>query len=211
LFSHNRFNLLSFHDRDHGPKDGSPLRPWIDGVLGAAGVDISGGAVRILCYPRVMGYVFNPLSLWFCHHRDGSLRAVLCEVRNTFGEWHGYLLHRDGRAMRWPVQDSTAKVFHVSPFLPLGGHYDFRIGEPGQCATTTIRYTAEGDRRPSLVAVQTLHARELTDAAVLRCVAAMPLMTLKVILAIHWHALRLWLRGARFHRKPVPPAPEVTR
>ena len=133
LFSHNRWNLFSFQDRDHGPRNGSPLRPWIDRHLSAAGIDLEGGAVRLLCFPRVLGYVFNPLSIWFCHHVDGSLRAVLYEVRNTFGEKHGYLIplapgHKSGGAV---IQDA-AKAFYVSPFIAMEQRYDFRLAEPGE-------------------------------------------------------------------------------
>ena len=109
LFGHNRLRPVALYDRDHGPRDGSPLRPWIDGVLARQGIELAGGRVRLLCYPRVMGRAFNPLSLWYCEHADGGLRAVLCEVRNTFGEWHGYLLHDGGlvAAGRWRIRPRT--------------------------------------------------------------------------------------------------------
>ena len=147
LFSHNRWNLFSFQDRDHGPRNGSPLRPWIDRHLSAAGIDLEGGAVRLLCFPRVLGYVFNPLSIWFCHHVDGSLRAVLYEVRNTFGEKHGYLIplapgHKSGGAV---IQDA-AKAFYVSPFIAMEQRYDFRLAEPGDRGVQRLgRAPAEDD------------------------------------------------------------------
>lgn len=211
-FSHNRRNLVAIHDRDHGAKDGSPLRPWIDDVLAKADIDLEGGTVNLLCYPRVLNYVFNPLSLWFCYHHDGSLRAVLCEVRNTFGEWHGYLLHGNGSALALPVRDRAAKVFHVSPFLPVTGYYRFRLSEPcDDYAATVSYYKADGDNQPTMVALQQGQALPATDRQLLRCALAMPLMTVKVITAIHWQALWIWLRGGRYHPKPEPPRTEISR
>lgn len=211
LFSHNRFNLVSLYDRDHGPKDGSALRPWIDQHLHKAGVDLAGGRVLLLCYPRILGYVFNPLSVWFCYHADGSLRAVLAEVRNTFNEWHGYLLHEAGQPMEPPIRDKADKVFHVSPFLPKQGHYRFRILPPEARYGVTVNWheTAEANT-PALIAVQTAERVGGGDKGLLRLFSTVPLMTLKVIFAIHWQAIKIWLRGGRFHRKPKPPGTEIS-
>ena len=207
LFGHNRLRPLSLYDRDHGPKDGSPLRPWIDAVLCDAGVHLQGGRVRLLCYPRVFGHAFNPLSLWYCEHADGSLRAVLCEVRNTFGEWHGYLLHEGGRPMEWPVRASARKCFHVSPFLPDNGGYRFRLDAPEQRLRVAVTYQDAGQ---GLAAVQQGDRRELTDGELARALAGVPLLSLKVVGGIHWEALKLWLRGARLYRKPPPPVTEIS-
>lgn len=114
LFSHNRFNLFSFCDRDHGTSSEAPLRPRIDSVLARDGVDLEGGRVMVLCFPRVLGYVFNPLSTWYCYHADGSLRAVLCEVHNTFGERRTYLLYDNGHPIPWPVKGGK-----IGPFTSL--------------------------------------------------------------------------------------------
>ncbi len=208
LLSRNRFNLFSFHDRDHGPRDGSALRPWIDGVLARAGISLDGGRVQLLCMPRVLGYGFNPLSLWYCYHADGDLRAVLCEVRNTFGEQHGYLLHEGGRPLDLPLRSRAAKVFHVSPFFPVTGEYRFRLMPAEESFTTAIQYLEHGELR--LAAVQQGQRQPLTDSALLRAAWRYPFMTLSVMRAIHWQALKIWLRGARFHRKPQPPQEDVT-
>ncbi len=208
LLSHNRFNLFSLHDADHGPRDGSPLRPWIDAVLGDCGIDLQGGRVRLLCMPRMLGLGFNPLSLWYCHHADGSLRAVLCEVRNTFGENHGYLLHDGGAAMCSPVRSTAAKCFHVSPFLPLRGSYGFRLALPGARLALAIRYVVDG--RTVLEAAQYARRLPLLDRHLSWLALTRPLQPLKVIAAIHWQALKLWLRGARVHRKPDPQRPRIT-
>lgn len=208
LFSHNRFNLFAFHDRDHGPRDGSPLRPWLDDLLRAQDIELDGGPVRLLSFPRLLGYVFNPLSVWYCWHRDGELRAVLCEVSNTFGERHGYLLHAAGGALGWPVRATRAKCFHVSPFLPMGLEYRFRLSQPGARLGIAIHCLQGGTLK--LAAVQTARARPFSDLNLLRSFLRMPLLTFKVIVMIHWQALKLWLRGAPLFHKPAPPSKEVT-
>ncbi len=208
LLSRNRFNLFSFHDRDHGPRTGEPLRPWIDGVLHQAGIDLRGGHVRLLCMPRVFGYGFNPLSTWYCHAADGSLLAVLCEVRNTFGESHGYLLHQNGQPLADTVRSETAKQFHVSPFFPVDGHYRFHIRPPAETLGIGIQLIRNG--RVQLIAGQYGRRRLLTDRALLGLALRYPFGALKVMAAIHWQALKLWLRGARYHAKPQPPQQEIT-
>ncbi|MFP4079584.1 MAG: DUF1365 domain-containing protein [Ectothiorhodospira sp.] len=206
-FSVDRFNLLALHTRDHGPRDGRPLRPWAEDLLGQHGVDLEGGAIQLLCFPRVLGYAFNPLSLWYCHHRDGSLRAVICEVSNTVGGWHHYVLHDSGRPMAWPVRAARDKRFYVSPFIGMAARYHFRLAEPGEHLGVFI-HEHEGDRL-MLAATQTGEARPLTDAELLKALAAMPLMTFKVIAGIHWQALKIWLKGGRYHPPPDPAAKEA--
>lgn len=208
LLSHNRFNLFSFHDRDHGPRDGSPLRPWIDRILADAGIDLPGGRVQLLCMPRVLGYGFNPLSTWYCRHRDNRLRAVLCEVRNTFGEWHGYLLHDHGRPLAEPVRAEAVKRFHVSPFFPVRGVYRFRLSDPGEHLGIGIRLHQDGAL--CLSAAQSARRQPLTDRVLAGVALRFPLAGLKVISAIHRQALTLWLRGARHHSKPAPPRQEIS-
>lgn len=209
LFSHNRWNLFSFHDRDHGARDGSPLKPWIDKHLRDAGIDLAGGAVRLLCFPRVLGYVFNPLSIWFCHHADGSLKAILYEVSNTFGQKHGYLIpvseaHSPGE----PIRQSADKSLYVSPFIPMAQRYDFRLLEPGDKLVITINQG--GPDGPQLAARHSGRRRPLDDRRLLLAFFAYPLMSLKVIAAIHWEALRLWRKGAKVIPRPAAPVGEVT-
>lgn len=208
IFGYNRPGLLGFYDRDHGPGDGTPLRPWIEAHLARCGIDLDGGCIQLLCFPRVFGYVFNPLSLWYCHHCDGTLRAVLCEVSNTFGERHGYLLHAHGAPMRWPVRDSRTKCFHVSPFLPPRLRYQFRLTAPDAELSIAIR-CMQGDSL-RMAAVQIGTAEAFTDLNLLRNLVRMPFMTFKVMLMIHWQALKLFLRRTPFHSKPAAPTEEVT-
>ena len=129
LFSHNAFNIVSFHDRDHGDGRESPLRGWVEETLGRAGMPIEGGRILLLCMPRILGHVFNPLSIYFCHDRDGGLTAMLYEVNNTFGERHSYLIPVSNPAER-PIRQSCAKAFHVSPFMDMTMTYDFQITRP---------------------------------------------------------------------------------
>jgi uncharacterized protein len=207
LFSRNRLNLVSFHDRDHGDGQGS-LRAWAERLLAAEGVRLAGGRIRLLCLPRVLGFAFNPISIWYCEHRDGTLRAIIAEVRNTFGEKHSYLLASGGRPLAYEGPHAKDKCFHVSPFMDLVGRYEFRFNEPDSTVRVLIHETREG--APLLDATLAGERAALTDGALLREVAKMPWMTLKVVAAIHWEALKLWLRGAKFHRKPAPPEPEYT-
>ena len=208
VFSHNRFNLVAFHDRDHGDGVAGGLRAWAERLLEADGIRLDGGRIRLLCLPRVLGFAFNPIAIWYCEHRDGSLRAVIAEVRNTFGEKHCYLLASGGRPMTYEGPHEKDKCFHVSPFFDLTGRYAFRFSEPGDVVRVLIHETREAV--PILDATLAGERRALTDAALLREVALMPWMTLKVVAGIHWEALKIWLRGGKFHRKPAPPELELT-
>lgn len=209
LLSHNRRNLLSFHDRDHGPRDGSPLKPWVETLLRERGIEIGGGRVRLLCLPRLLGYVFNPISLWYCQDRGGAMRAVVCEVHNTFGERHCYVLTGPrGGPLDGEAAPRKAKRLHVSPFFDTAGEYRFRLTRPARRLSVGIDYYRDGER--ALYAGLTGRGRSLTDRALLAELARTPLMTFKVIAMIHWQALRLWLRGLPVHRKPAPPREEMS-
>ena len=208
LFSHNRFNLLSFHDRDHGEHTHGALRTWTEQILHAANIDLAGGRIRLLCMPRLFGYAFNPISLWYCEHADGSLRAVITEVRNTFGEKHCYLLASKGEPMPYMQPYETEKCFHVSPFFDLVGRYRFTLSEPTEKLRVLIHETREG--LPILDATLAAERRALSDSNILKQVLMLPLMTFKVVVGIHWEALKIWLRGARFHGKPAAPKFDVT-
>ncbi len=203
LFAHNRISLLSLHDADHGDGSG-PLRPQVEAQLKAAGLP-SDGPIRLLCLPRVLGYVFNPLSIYFCHRRDGALAAILYEVSNTFGDRHGYLIPVEGDG---PVRQACDKALYVSPFLAMDLAYDFKVVPPGEDIGVNIDVSRK--RQRVLNAAFAGKRRDLTDTAILRAWLAHPLLTLKVIVGIHWEALKLWLKGATFHRRPAAPAHPVS-
>ena len=204
-----RFNLLSFHRRDHGPRDGSSLRQWAQQLLVRHDIHLHGGKILLLCFPRLLGYGFNPLSIWYCHHRDGPLRAVICEVNNTFGEHHFYLLHAQGRDMTWPARAEVDKCFHVSPLIGMQARYRFRLSRPAERLSVSIEEYQSGELM--LVANQSGEMRPLSDRHLLRALLRTPFMTFKIITAIHWQALKIWLRGAPFFSKPEPPEEQVTQ
>jgi DUF1365 family protein len=207
LFSHNRFNLTAFHDRDHGGRDGTALRPWVEAQMRAAGVEPDGGSIRLLCFPRVLGYVFNPLSVYFCHDRGGALRAVIYEVRNTFGGIHHYVFAIDGAGPTGRARShAAAKRFHVSPFLPMEARYRFRLTPPTERYGLLIQ--VEDEAGALMTAVHTAERRPLDDRGLLRAFLSYPFMTVKVIGRIHIEALRLWRRGAPLFRKPPAPRRE---
>ncbi len=215
LIQRNRFGLLAFFDRDHG--DGStPLLDWIAQLLKAEGVADADGEIWLQTMPRVFGYVFNPVSFWFCHRADGALRAVLCDVRNTFGERHLYLLET-GAAIGNATTLSARKVFHVSPFCQVEGHYRFRFlrkqvaGHGAVNEVTLARIDYDDAAGPLLQTSVCGTAMPITAAAVGGVLLHFPLMTLNVVLRIHWQALRLWLRRTPFFHKPAPPQQKVTR
>lgn len=209
-FSVERANLFSFYGRDHGARDGSPLRPWIEAAFERAGRPLDGGRILALCFPRVLGYVFNPLTIYWGYGADGRLAGVLYEVKNTFGDQHGYLVPADpGRRSGAPLIQAADKRLYVSPFFPVEGGYRFRLDEPGDRLRVLIRLVGP-DGADRLVATQTGVRRELSDARLLASLATHPWNTAKVMAGIHWEALRLWLKGAPFHRRPEPPATQVS-
>ena len=202
-FGHNRAAPFSFHDRDHGPRDGTPLRPWLDGQLEQAGIDLEGGPVRILTLPRIFGYVFNPVSVWCGYGPRGDLRAVLYEISNTFGQWHHHLLPVDGLDPSGNARHDFDKELFVSPFIDMDATYEFRMRPPDDRAALLVR-----EHLPSghlLTATFVARRKELTAEGLWREFSIHPMMTLKVLGGIHWEALRLWLKGAPFRRHgPAP-------
>lgn len=208
LFSINRFNLLSFHYADHGACDGGHPLPWIRALLAQSGLHAD-GEIWLQCFPRMLGFVFNPVSFWFCHAADGALVAVLAEVSNTFGQRHRYLLaHGDGRTLAEGETLQAAKTFHVSPFLAVQGRYRFRfhsrsVDDAPFWRLARIEHAdAAGDLLHTALSGQ---GRALDAPGVLRAALRFPLMTLLIVLRIHWQALKLWCKGAPFFHQPPSP------
>ena len=204
----NRSAPMTVLDRDHG--DGRPLVQWIDSLLAEHGVTDAHGEVWLHTFPRVFGYVFNPVSFWFAHRTDGSLRAVVCEVNNTFGERHCYLLTGD---LAWGREVQATKVFHVSPFCKVEGRYRFRFLRTlrDDAEHTLVSIDHDDASGPLLRTSVSGQLEPLTPAGVRRAFFGMPLMTLGIIARIHWHALQLWIKRVPWHRKPSPPAAFTTR
>src|ERR1700722_9921130 len=200
LFGVNRAALYSFHEADHGERDGSPLRRYAQRRAAEHGVDLAGGRVLLLCYPRLFGYAFNPLSVYFCYRADGELALMIYEVRNTFGDIHPYVLAvRPGEINAAGIRQEQDKLFHVSPFIGMAMRYHFRVSAPGEWIKLRILETDHDG--PLLAATFNGRRRALTSAALVRSFLALPLVTFKIVAAIHWEALRLWLKGIRL----VPP------
>ena len=208
LFSLNRFNLFSLREADYG-KQSSP-EDWIRAQLAAYGVAAADGDVLLLTLPRVLGYAFNPVSFWFCLDSAGQLRAVLADVSNTFGERHAYLLfHDDQRPISRDDWFSSNKIFHVSPFIEVNGHYEFRFMYDDKKVGVWINHhDADG-----LLLTTSLvgERKKLSSASLLYYFFRYPLVTLKVIGLIYFQAIRLSLKGVRYHVKPKPAVTEISR
>ncbi|MFM7012097.1 MAG: DUF1365 domain-containing protein [Betaproteobacteria bacterium] len=212
LFGIEKRRLVSFFSRDHGARDGSELQSWLASVLTQAQIDIKTGAVWLQCFPRVFGYVFNPVSFWFVHDRDAVLRVLVAEVNNTFGQRHQYVLIAPGLAEITNATELTCtKIFHVSPFCPVSGGYRFRIANHAGLQRMAIDYhdpieVAEPLLRTAIVT----NRKPFSTAALLRHVITMPMMTFGVMLRIHVQAFKLWRKGGRYHSVPPLPESEVT-
>ena len=216
----NRPGALSFFDTDHGdgrtPEQGGALA-WLDALLRSEGIDDATGEVWLHTYPRVLGYTFKPVSFWYCHRaasdQGGALRAIVVEVNNTFGERHCYLLDQP----RYGVEQRVDKVFHVSPFNPVQGHYRFRfMRTQGDAARTVARvdYYDSGAAEADAAVLQTSVSGQLqpiTPAVLRKALWRYPAMTLGVLLHIHTQALQLWLKKLPFFRKPAAPHALVSR
>ena len=196
LFCVNRAALYSFHEADHGRRDGSSLRAYAQFCAAERGIDLTGGRVLLLCYPRLLGYTFNPLSVYFCYRADGELALLIYEVRNTFGDIHPYVLPvTPGEISDAGVRQQQDKLFYVSPFIEMAMRYHFRVRPPG--ARVQLRILEADREGPLLAATFNGSRRTLNTKGLLRAFFALPLVTIKIMAAIHWEALRLWLKGAR--------------
>jgi uncharacterized protein len=196
LFGVNRAALYSFNEADHGDRDGSPLRTYAQVRAAEHGIDLTGGRVLLLCYPRLLGYTFNPLSVYFCYRADSGLALIIYEVRNTFGDIHAYTLPVTPEAISGAgIRQQHDKLFYVSPFIEMAMRYHFRVLPPGDSVKLRI---LETDRDgPLLAATFNGHRRVLNTLALLGSFFALPLAPVKIIAAIHWEALRLWLKRVR--------------
>ncbi len=206
----NRRGLLSYHDRDHGYRSDAPAYLWAEEVLAKAGIATRDAALVLVTMPRILGYVFNPVSFWLLLENPTTLRAVIAEVNNTFGETHSYVLaHADGRAIESHERLVASKHFHVSPFLNIEGDYIFGFRLQDEGMVITIDHTnAAGEivLKTSLAG----HFMPYTRQHLWRMCLKFPLVTLKVIALIHYQALCLMAKKVRYKRKPKPPNHQVT-
>ncbi|MDZ4761861.1 MAG: DUF1365 domain-containing protein [Alphaproteobacteria bacterium] len=206
LFSVNRANAIAFRETDHGARDPAvPLRLWAEAQFTAAGLDIGGGPIELITFPRMLGHGFAPISVWLGRDPGGVLRAVIYEVHNTFGEAHAYVAPFDPSGGR----TGADKEFHVSPFFDVSGRYRFTLRQPGARLELIVENMASGGR--AHVASLLARRRPLNDVSILGWLVRMPFSGIGVVIAIHWQAIGLFLRGARFRNKPAQRPNQTTR
>ena len=197
FFSYNNFNLISFFDKDHGERDGSSLVEWVKKNLKENNINPENIRIKLLCYPRILGYVFNPLSVFFVYDKQENLISILYEVKNTFGEQHTYVFRVDDKNNL--IKNNCSKKFHVSPFIEMDCQYFFKILKPGDKLSVIIdQYDKEGK---ILFASQDGERNDLNSTQLIKSYLKHPLMTLKIISAIHFEAFKLWLKGIRLVKK----------
>ncbi len=195
IFSYNKFNIFSFYNNDHGNRDGKSLKVWVFENLKKFNIHTNINKVKLLCYPRVFGYVFNPLSVFYCYENN-LLKAVFYEVKNTFNEQHTYIFKVNDSQK---LNQKCRKKFYVSPFMDMETFYNFKILNPNETLSISIKQTdLEGT---ILTAVQTGKKKEFTFKQLLLNFFKYPLMTIKIITAIHFEALLLWKKGARYRKR----------
>ena len=197
FFSYNKVNLISFYDKDHGERDGSSLIEWVKLNLKKNNLNTKNIRIKLLCYPRILGYVFNPLSVFFIYDNKEKLISILYEVKNTFGEQHTYIFKVDSEKKL--IQHNCSKKFHVSPFIEMNCKYFFRILKPGEKISVIIdQYDQEGK---ILYASQDGKKVAFTSQELIKSYIKHPLMTFKIILAIHFEAFKLWTKGIKYIKK----------
>ena len=206
FFSVNKFNLMSVYERDHGPRDGSSLAAHARRLFKDAGLDVGEGKILLLCYPRILGYVFDPLSVYFAYNDQDQLVGLLYEVRNTFGEHHTYVAPlKPGERTEAGIRQESPKRFFVSPFNPVEMAYRFRIHPPDE--TVGVRILVTEQEQPVLAASFHGNFLRFSTRSLLRLCLTIPFLTIKIIVGIHIEALRLWMKGLRLRARPAPPAP----
>ena len=194
IFSYNRFNIFSFYDKDHGDRDGKALKVWVLDNLKKFNINENINKIKLLCYPRIFGYVFNPLSVFYCYE-DNSLKAIFYEVKNTFNEQHTYIFKvKDNK-----IEQKCKKKFYVSPFMNMDTYYNFRLLNPNEKLSVSIKQTDKED--VVLTAVQTGIRKEFTFKQLIINFFRYPLMSIKIISAIHFEALLLWKKGAIYRKR----------
>jgi len=197
FFSYNKFNILSFYNIDHGSRDGSSLNSWVEKVLFKAKINIAGGRIKLLCFPRFFGYVFNPLSVFYCYDKSSKLKAVLYEVKNTFNEQHTYVFR--SKSSSNIILHKCKKKFYVSPFIAMKAFYNFRLSKPKNNVSILIKQSDVSGLL--LIAHQSGKRIKLSSYNLFIQFLKHPLMSFKVIVAIHFEAFRLWTKGIKLVKK----------
>lgn len=210
FLSFNKWNLLSFYNKDHGARDGSDIRPWLEDLALQFKKNIQQHKIYCLCFPRILGYVFNPLTVYYCYHpKTYQIDCVFYEVKNTFGEQHIYFSKSVTPDKNNIIKHEKKKIFHVSPFIEMDCIYNFSIKAPDEKLYLTIDQKLH-DNSKMLFASWTGKRKKLNAKTLIKSFFNFPFMTLKIIFAIHWHALLLWIKGATYYKKPSPPKERVS-
>ena len=199
FFSYNKFNWISFYDKDHGDRDGSSLINWVQKNLRKNNISTENIKIKILCYPRIFGFVFNPLSVFYVYNSNENLISILYEVKNTFGEQHTYIFRIEKDANL--IQNNCSKKFHVSPFIQMNCNYFFRLLKPGNKISVIIDQYENEDK--ILYASQDGIRTDFNTKYLVKSFLNNPLMTFKIIIAIHYEAFKLWSKGIKFIKKKI--------
>jgi len=196
----NRFNLFSLHEKDYGARSDKGWRTWFEELITSYGATQKPAKIELVCMPRYLGFTFNPLAMWYAYNSRDELIAVVAEVSNTFGQWHHYVLVDHGKPLQDKISATVDKAFHVSPFMNMNCQYRFKLVRPDERYRIGI-YETE-NHKPLLNAIQVGKAVQLTSANLFKSALKLPFNTLKVVLMIHWWALKIWVKGGTFHRTP---------
>ena len=199
FFSINKFNLISFYEKDHGERDGSSITNWVKHNLKSKNINSENIKIKLLCYPRILGYVFNPLSVFFVYDENEKLISILYEVKNTFGEQHTYIFRVDDNKKLY--QHNCSKKFHVSPFIEMNCKYFFKLLKPGEKISVIIDQYQTNEK--ILYASQDGKRTDLNSKELIKSYLKHPLMTIKIISAIHFEAFKLWAKGIKFIKKKL--------
>ena len=205
FFSYNRFNLISFFDKDHGNRDGSNVKQWVKENLIKKNIKFQNIRVEILCYPRILGYVFNPLSILYVYNEKNALISIFYEVKNTFGEQHTYIFETKDQKI---IKNKCDKRFYVSPFIDMECEYNFSVTKPGDTISVIIN---QHDKKGKLLfASQDGKSQDLTSKNLIYNYIRHPLMTFKVIVAIHYEAFKLWFKKVKLVKKKIKILNKIT-
>ena len=205
FFSYNSFNLISFFDKDHGDRNGTSLIEWVKKNLKENNINSENIKIKLLCYPRILGYVFNPLSVFYVYDNNDNLVSILYEVKNTFGEQHTYIFKVENNNL---LQHNCEKKFHVSPFIEMNCNYFFRILKPAEKISVIIDQYQSNEK--ILYASQDGKRSDFTSSELIKSYLKHPLMTFKIISAIHFEAFKLWTKGIKFIKKKIKTKNNIT-
>jgi len=195
IFSFNKFNIFSFYNNDHGARDGNSLKKWVLDNLKKFKINQNITKIKLLCYPRVFGYVFNPLSIFYCYE-NSKLKAIFYEVKNTFNEQHTYIFKIKNNEK---IEQKCKKKFYVSPLMDMDTYYNFKLLNPGEKLSIFIKQTDE--KGVILTATQSGDRKEFSLKQLVLNFFKYPLMTIKIIGSIHFEALLLWKKGAIYRKR----------